>query len=155
NPWVIAEYETEANANGAPFRTATRIHQQDKNGFTTKTEEYDWAPYTGPYIGGVPAGATLVRRTTNTATNPTPDSTSTDPNALNAQNGYNRSTAPRPLRLLESTETSAGGAALSRTAYTYNFAGNVVTERRWDSTLGPYSTQLGPSNSIGVSFEYG
>ena len=160
NPFVEDEFTSIPDATGALVLTAARHFSYDKNGNVTQVKEYDWFAYSSVARDaqgkptGIPAGAPLKRVTTNAYNSDTPDSTNT---TTNDPDSYDKSTAPRLLNLLKSSEVSNGSQTLSRNEFTYDnvlTTGNMTESRSWDSTKGAYTNPLVPGNSIAISHQY-
>ena len=161
NAYVKTELTTLRNKNGGispSSPTAIKDHKYDKNGNVTETSEYDYVTYgsitrSGGAVTGLPV-LSLKRRTINTYYNQAAAADSPTAN----QNSYSDPSSARLKNVIKSTEIrDAAGTPVSRTEFFYddpNNRGNLIETRLWDSTKGPYTEQLSPSNSISTFAEY-
>ena len=161
NPYVKTEFRSVRDAQGNLVKTEITDYSYDKNGNVTQRREYDWVAYgsvprdSSGRPTGVPFGAPLLRLTTNTVYNPTPDASNTSTLDFDV---YVYRTGRRLWQLVESSEVSDGaGRVLSRTESFYddpNQTGNLTLERSWDSSKGGLSRPLSTSNSVSESTQY-
>jgi RHS repeat-associated protein len=137
NPAVDAEYTTLLNSAGQPLKMSARTFQYDFNGNLTQETAYDWFSPTVTRDAegvptGVPAGAAVLRVTTNSYYNPAGSASS-----ANVYAKRSNTIPPTPLILNAIRETATGA---SRTQFSYDglgigtapTAGNLTKESRWD-----------------------
>ncbi len=130
NTVVEAEYTT-LKENGQPIKMSAKTFQYDFNGNVTQTIEYDWFDpnlVTRDSAGvptGVPAGATVLRTTTNSYYNPATSSTST--------NVYAKRTLPSgaPL-ILNAMQETITGESQTRFSYDGQAYGTAADRRQPD-----------------------
>lgn len=137
NSVVDFEYTTLTDASGNNLKMSAKAFQYDFNGNLTQTTEYDWfdpALVSRDSAGvptGIPAGATVLRTTTNTFHNAATSSTSG-----NVYAKRNLSTAtPLILNALQQTTTGPAITRLSYDGLSYGSAptvGNVTSQSVWD-----------------------
>ena len=114
---VDAEYTTLLNSSGNPSKMSAKTYQYDFNGNQTQQIEYDWFspasvsrdPLTGVPTG-VPAGATVLRTTTNSFYNPATTSTSSNVYAK-------RAIATATPLILNAPKETIVGASQARYSY--------------------------------------
>ncbi len=145
NPVVAAEYTTLHDPNGAPVKMSAKTFQYDYNGNVTQVTEYDWfnpnsvSRDAAGVPTGVPAGATVLRTTTNSYYNPATSASST--------NVYAKRTLPNAMPLilnaLQQTTTGPAQTQLSYDGQAYGVAptkGNLTEERRWNNHTSQWVT---------------
>ena len=141
-------------------KTAIKAFTVDKNGNTTSITEYDWVPYAnvprdvGGQATGIPAGAVVLRVSTNTLARPTPNSTDTSTNSADSYWNY---TSPNLRTAIASAELSNGSTTSTREEFFYDNSGttgNQTQHKVWDSTKGALTRPLTSGNSVSTSSQY-
>lgn len=136
NPVVDAEYLSLLDGSGNPVKMSAKTYQFDYNGNVTQTTEYDWfdpASVSRDSAGvptGVPAGATVLRVTSNSYYNP---STSSSSGNVYAKRSLSTGT-PLILSALQQTTTGPAITQLSYDGQPYGTAptvGNLTTQSVW------------------------
>jgi RHS repeat-associated protein len=142
NPVVDTEFTTLLNAQGQPAKMSAKQFQYDFNGNVTSETVYDWFSPSSVSRDAeglplaVPAGATVLRTTSNTYYNQAPGAGSGNVYAI-------RTDPPSPLILNAIQETITGA---SKTRFSYDnqaygvapLVGNLTEQSSLENTGGPW-----------------
>lgn len=160
NGFIKWQLTSIRDASNNFVKTAIKAFTVDKNGNTTTITEYDWVPYPNVprdaygWVTGIPAGAVVLRVTTNTLARPTPNSTDSSTNSADSYWNYS---SPNLRSAIASTELSNGSTTLTRQEYVYDNSGttgNQTQQKVWDSTKGALTRPLTSGNSVTTSSQY-
>ena len=147
NPWVSKESLSQANAGGTLVATSSKVMTSDKNGNITLVRERGWVPYQS---ASTPA---VLRTETRAYALSSPDSSVFEGEMVDFSNAYSYATTSTPRDLVARSTIEGPGGTEACSEFAYDTRGNLLSEKRWDSTQGALTDPLA-SNAVSRSYAY-